>query len=101
MAAGKFQVEHDCLPTVDEMVGVTKYTRAQIYSTAAYKEGKIAKSSARPAAEMLGRSVNETEQFDAKSPQAARTGRKSQAAQAELDALIDQQMHDDNSRFAP
>ena len=97
MAAAKFKTEHDRLPTVDEIVGITKYSRNQIYSTDAYEEEKIAKSSAKVSTEMMGGSVHETEYYSKKSEEHGRAKKRSKAEQAEMDALIDEQKKDDKS----
>jgi len=100
MAAAKFKAEYDRLPTVDEIIAETKYTRNQIYATNAYTEGKIAKPSAKLTAEMTGNSITTSEQFSEKSIQHSRTDRRTKSEQDELNALIDQQKKDCNSDFA-
>ncbi len=94
MAAARFQAEHDRLPTVDEIIAETKYTRPQIYATAAYREGKIAKSSAKAADEMTGGSVQRREYYGEKSEEHGRAKRRSESEQSALDALIDEQKED-------
>jgi hypothetical protein len=94
-----FQSKHDRLPTVDEVVAETGYTREQIYSTASYKDGMIGKRSTHGTIDMAGGSVIETEQYDEKSPQYARAKRRTQTDQEELDALIDEQKGDGRSDF--
>jgi len=91
MAAAKIKAEYDRLPTVDEIIAKTKYTRNQIYATNTYKEGKIAKSSAKLTTEMTGSSVAESEQFSRISEQHSRADRRSKSEQDELNALIDRQ----------
>jgi len=99
MAATKFKADYERLPTVDEIVAETSYSRNQIYATNAYKEGKIAKSSSKLTAESTGSSVIPSEQFGVKSLEQSRTKRRSKSNQDELDALIDQQKRDDTSDF--
>lgn len=100
MAAAQFKVGHNRLPTVDEIVDETKYSRNEIYATSAYKEGKIARSSAKATTEITGSSVQKTEYYSQKSEEHSRTDRRSKSDQAELDALIDKQKEDDGSDFA-
>lgn len=97
MAAAQLQAKYDRLPTVDEIVGETEYTRQQVYATPTYKEGKIAKKSAKLTTELTGSSVEESEYFADRSIQHTRTVRRSKAEQAELDSLIDEQGKDDKS----
>lgn len=99
MIAAKFQVEHERLPTVDDIMNKSEYTRQQIYSTDSYKEGKIAKNSAKPTDEMTGKSVTTTELFSNNSLEHTRADRKSKADQALVDGLIEEQQGDDASRF--
>lgn len=99
MAAAKFKDEHDCLPSVDDIMGETKYTREEIYETGAYADGKIARRSAKAATGTTGASVAESEQFDRASEQHSRVNRRSKAEQDELDKLIDNQKEDDSSAF--
>ena len=99
MTAALYKLEHEQLPTVDEIIDETKCTRNEIYATDAYKEGKIAKSSAKIASEMTRGSVQKTEYYSQKSEEHGRTVRRTKAEQAELDALIDKQKEDDSSDF--
>lgn len=99
MAAAKFKSEHDRLPTVTDIVTVTSYGRQQIYSTDAYKEGKVIKAGSKATGELTGSSVTETEYFGGKSINHSRIKRRSNFEQAHLDALIEQQAQDDKSNF--
>ncbi len=99
MAAVEIQMKYDRLPTVNEIMIETKLSLNQIYATAPYKEGKIAKSSARVATEMTGGSVHENPQFSETSELHSRAKRRSKTEQHELDELIDQQVKDQNSNF--
>ena len=98
--AVKLRAEYDRLPTVDEIAQKTKYTRQQIYATSTYKEGNIAKSSAKATTETFGGCVAESEYIAKNSVQHSRADRRSKAKQAELDALIDEQEKDKKSRRA-
>jgi len=98
-AAGEIQANHGRLPTVDEIFAETGYSRQQIYSTNAYKDGKIAKSTARLTSEMAGSSVTESEYFGKRSVKHSRAIRRSKSEQDELDALIDEQAKEDKSDF--
>lgn len=97
MAAAKLKAKYDRLPTVDEIICETGYTRKEVYATDACKEGKIAKRSAKPTTEFTGSSIGETEYFSEKSIQHSRSDRRSRAEREELDALIDEQEKDDKS----
>jgi hypothetical protein len=97
--ASTFKNEYGRLPNVFEMVDATEYTRPEIYRTNTYKEGKIAKRSARVATEMTGSTVVDSEYFSNTSQQHSRVKRKSKAEQDVLDALIDNQKQDDKSNF--
>ena len=77
----------------------TKLTANQIYATTSYKEGKIAKKSAKLTIEIIGKSVTTSEQFTNKSAEYSRTKRRMKSEQSELDAFIDQQKEDDSSDF--
>ncbi len=100
-SAGEIKAKHGRLATVDEIIEATKYNRSEIYATTAYKEGKIAKASAKLTIESTGSSVAPSEQFEEKSIEHSRSDRQSNSDKAELDALIDQQEKDDSSNFAP
>jgi len=97
MTAAQLKAKYDRLPTVDEIVAETKYSRQQVYATYAYKEGKIAKQSAKVITDLTGRSVKESEYFTEKSIRHSRARRRSEADQGELDALIDEHKKDENS----
>jgi hypothetical protein len=97
MAAAEVRTEYDRLATVSEIMDKTKLTADQIYATAPYKEGKIARRSAKLNAEMTGRSIAASEQFGEKSIEHSRAKRRTKSDQVELDALIDQQKKDDAS----
>lgn len=99
MASAKFTSEHDRLPTVTDIVTITSYERQQIYSTEAYKEGKIIKASAKATNELTGSSATETEYFDEKSINHSRAKRRSKTEQAMLDSLIEQQAEDNKSNY--
>jgi hypothetical protein len=99
MAAAQIQATYDRLPTVDEIIAETKYTRQQVYATDAYKEDKIEKQSAKLTAEGMGSSVTSSEQFGEKSIEHSRSERRSKSDQAELDVLIDEQEQNDKSDF--
>ncbi|MHC4462172.1 MAG: hypothetical protein ACYS6W_11390 [Planctomycetota bacterium] len=101
MAAAQLQAKYDRLPSVDEVIAETKnkYTHSQIYATSAYKEGKIAKASAKLTTESTGSSITESEQFGERSIEHSRAKRRTKSDQADLDALIDQQEKDDSSDF--
>lgn len=101
MAAAEVQTKYDRLATVSEIMEKTKLTADQIYATAPYKEGKIAKKSAKLTAEMTESSIAASEQFGEKSIEHSRAKRRTKSGQAELDALIDQQEKDDSSDFVP
>lgn len=94
MAAAQFEAEHGCLPSVDDVIKETELSRPQIYATDAYREGKIAKSSAKVAGEMTGGSIQKTEYYNRESEEHARVKKRTKAEQAELDALIDEQKED-------
>ena len=91
MAAALLQVKYDRLPTVHEISVETKYDHQQIYDSAPYKEGKIAKKSAKKTTELIGSSTTGSEQFNGKSNERSRIDKRTKSEQAELDALIDQQ----------
>lgn len=97
--ASNFISEHDRLPNVDEIIAITKFTRNQIYATDAYKDGKIAKNSAKVATEMIGRSVHETEQFTNTSETHSRVEKRCRSEQAVIDALISDQKKDYKSDY--
>lgn len=98
MDAAKFEAKHDCLPTVGDIMQITGFARQQVYTTDAYKEGKIAKQSAKLTGEATGSIVRESELYGNNSIQHSRANRRSKADQAEHDALIDAQAKDDKSR---
>jgi len=79
----------------------TKLTADQIYATAPYKEGKIAKKSAKLTVAMTSSSITASEQFTEKSIDHSRAKRRTKTDQVELDSLIDQQEKDDSSDFVP
>ncbi|MHC4130484.1 MAG: pentapeptide repeat-containing protein [Planctomycetota bacterium] len=95
-AAGEIKMKHNRLPTVDEIIDATGYSRQQIYATAPYAEGKIARQFAKLTKDVIG-SATESEQFKNKSTEHTRINRRSKSEQAELDALIDKQEEDDKS----
>jgi len=97
MAAAEIKRDYDRLPTVPEIIEKTKLTPNRVYATTPYKEGKIAKSSAKAATEMTGRSVHESQQFSETSELHSRAYKRSKAEQAELDALIEEQEKDNGS----
>ncbi|MDD5457843.1 MAG: hypothetical protein PHF37_00395 [Phycisphaerae bacterium] len=99
LAAAKFQTSHGRLPNVDDIVRETSYTPKQIYHTDPYKEGKIAKNTAKVTNEITGSSVASSEYFGDKSTQHTRAKKRSKADQAELDAFIEEQTEDKNSRY--
>lgn len=99
-AAGEIKLKCGRLPNVDEIIKATKYTRQEIYATSAYLEGKIVKQSAKRTKDLIG-SATESEQFKDKSTEHARTDRRSESQQAELDALMDEQEQDDGSNRIP
>jgi hypothetical protein len=99
LAAVQFKAKHDRLPTVDEIVDETRYSQSQVYATNAYKEGKIAKSSAKATAEVTGSSVQKSEYYSQKSEGHSRADRRAKSEQDELDVLIDKQKEDDGSDF--
>lgn len=94
MAAGEISRDHDRLPTVSEIVEKTKLTRNQIYATDPYKEGKIAKRTAKAAGEMIGGSVQRSEFYGGKSEEHGRGRRRSESEQAELDVLLEEHKED-------
>jgi len=100
MAAAEVQAKYDRLATVSEIIEETKLTAEQIYATTPYREGKIAKKSAKLTTEMTGSSVTETEYFGNKSIEHSRATRRTKSDQTELDALIDEQEKDNSSNFA-
>jgi len=97
--AAIFKAEHDHLPSVDDIVAATEYSRQQVYYTNTYKEGKIAKESARAATQMTGGSVAQSEHVGRVSEQRSRVERRSRADQDTLDALIDEQSEDNKAKF--
>ena len=98
-AAAELKIKYDRLPSVDEVMEKTHLGRQQIYDSAPYKEGKIAKASAKATEEVTGSSVQKSEYFDENSEEHGRRNNRSKAEQAELDALIDQQADDDRSEY--
>ncbi|MCP4611105.1 MAG: hypothetical protein GY845_20545 [Planctomycetes bacterium] len=99
IAAAQFKSKHDRLPTVDEIVYKTNYSRQQVYGTPAYKEGKIAKNSAYATSNLPGSSVQRSICYNHTSEEHSRAYRRSKADQNELDAMIDEQEEDDRSNF--
>jgi len=97
MAVAELRVEHDRLPTVDEVIAKTKLDRKKIYATEAYREGKIAKPSAKNTADMFGASVVDSEFSGEKTESGARRSRRSKADQSLMDALIEKQAQEDSS----
>jgi len=95
VAALEIKEEYGRLPTVNEINRKTGYTADQIYATAPYKEGKIAKRSARLTPESTGSSVAASEQFGEKSIEHSRANRLSKSEQLERDKLIDESKADD------
>ena len=89
-AAIEFQARYKRLPTVGEIVAETRYSRRQIYSTTAYKEGRIAKKSSKSASDMMGGGVDQTCQYVAESTQGPAATRRPVSKQIELDALVKQ-----------
>jgi len=99
LSAMKFHNEHGRLPTVDDIMEATSYNQKQIYHTDAYREGKIAKSSAKASDAIAGKSITSSEQFGEKSIEHTRANNRSKAEQAMLDALIETQKDDDDSNY--
>lgn len=99
MTAGEIKVKYDRLPTVAEIKNKTRLTADQIYATAPYHEGKIAKVSAKITTE-LNNSLAESEQFGKNTIEQSRATKRSKSDQYELDAAIDQQKKDQSSNFA-
>lgn len=99
MAAAEIKLNNGRLATVDEVMDKTKLDRQQIYDSAAYKEGKIAKASAKATKDLAGSSVQSSEFYAGNSEEHGRQKRRSQSEQAELDALIEEQKEDDDSNF--
>lgn len=99
VAAVEIEGRYQRLPTVDEIMEKTGLERQQVYSTDAYKEGKIAKTSAKVTTEMTGSSVADSEYFSGKSEQHGRAKRRSNSQQEEMEQLIEQQGHDDESDY--
>jgi hypothetical protein len=95
MAAAEVQTKYDRLATVSEIMEKTKLTANLIYATAPYKEGKIAKKSAKLTTESTGGSVTGSEQFREKSIEHSRANRLSKSEQFEKDRLIDESKEDD------
>ncbi|MBN1125074.1 MAG: hypothetical protein JXA82_08700 [Sedimentisphaerales bacterium] len=101
MAATDIKMKYDRLPTVSEISKKTKLTHDQIYATKPYKEGEIAKRSAKLATDMTGGCIASSELFKDKSIEHSRANRRTTSEQIELEALIDQQEIDDSSDSAP
>jgi len=99
LVAVEFESKHGRLPTVDEIIKKTSYNQKQIYQTDAYKEGKIAKNSAKVTDEMTGASITPSEYFGERSIQHTRAKNRSKSDQAALDALIEEQANDSNSSY--
>jgi len=97
--AAVFEAHHGRLPTVDEIADQTEYEPKKIYNSNAYKDGKIAKKSARATEEMVGKSVIQTDYYTPTSNEASRATRRTKSDQDELDALIDEQEEDDKSDY--
>jgi len=95
MAAAELQAKYGRLPSVDEIMNETELTTDQIYATAPYKEGKIAKKSAKLTTESTGGSVTGSEQFGEKSVEHSRANKLSETEQLERDRLIDESVADD------
>lgn len=95
MSANEVQTKYGRLATVSEIMEKTKLTANQIYATASYKEGKIAKTSTKLTAEMTGSSIASSEQFGKNSIEHSRANRLSKSDQLERDRLIDESMADD------
>jgi len=95
MAAAELKIKYDRLPTVSEIMEKTKLLADQIYATAPYREGKIAKKSAKLTAEMTENSIAASEQFGEKSIEHSRANRLSKTEQLERDSLIDESRADD------
>lgn len=88
-------------PTVEEIIEKTGLERQQIYSTDAYKNGKIVKKGAKVTTDLTGSSITDSEYFSENSEQHGRARRRSKSQQTELDLLIEQQEQDDKSNFVP
>ncbi len=99
VAVVEIQGKYNRLPTVEEIMSKTGFERQQVYATDAYKEGKIAKASAKTTSEMTGSSVADSEYFTEKSERHGRAKRRSRTKQVEIDALIDDQDRDDKSDY--
>jgi hypothetical protein len=95
MAAAEIRAKYDRLATVWEIMEKTKLTADQIYATAPYKEGRIAKRSAKLTTDITGRSVTASEQFGGKSVEHSRANRLSKSDQLERDNLIDESTAND------
>ncbi|MHA2043539.1 MAG: hypothetical protein ACYSWZ_00360 [Planctomycetota bacterium] len=95
MAAVEIKGDYGRLPSVSEIIDKTELTAEQIYATVPYKEGKIARRSAKLTTESTGSSVTESEQFGGKSIEHSRADRLSKSEQLERDQLIDESKADD------
>ena len=96
-AAGDIKAKYDRLATVQDVVEATKLTPQKIYATSAYKEGKIAKTSAILTEEVAGGSTSPSEYFKSGTTEGTRAKQRTDADQAELDTLIDEQEKDDHT----
>ena len=96
MAAAELKLKYDRLPTVAQVAQKTGIARKQIYSTAAYKENRIAKVSAKLTSEVVKGSTP-SEYHRKGSAEGARVERRSKAEQDQLDGLIDQQAAEDDN----
>lgn len=101
LAAAELRSKYDRLPTVDEVASMTGIPRDKIYPCAPYKEGKIARASAKSTSDMSGGSVTDSEYYDDHSEQHGRNKKRSKSEQAELDALIDEQAKDNQNGNTP
>lgn len=99
IAAAEISGTYGRLPSVSEIVEKTALTQHQIYASASYKAGKIARASAKVADDMTGRSIRKSEFYGERSQEHCRRKNQNKAKQVEVDVLADQQRADDNSRF--
>jgi len=90
-AAIEFQFKQNRLPTVGEIAAETGYSQRQIYSTTAYKEGKIAKKPSKSISDVMGGSVGEIGHYGGKSIQGPTAMRGPASKQIELVAPVEQQ----------
>ncbi|AQT69204.1 hypothetical protein STSP2_02391 [Anaerohalosphaera lusitana] len=99
LAAAELKSKYGRLPTVSEVAAETSYEPKHIYPTDPYKEGKIAKKTSKATKQMTGSSVTSSELFGRNSLEQSRANRRSKSDQAHLEALINEQIEDENSDF--